>query len=102
MAGMAGDVDDAVRGGTVDPIDAYFGDIDERVERLADTLKTRFEALEADRKRVRGYITRTAILAAIPVVLFLTSGLLQAPLMPHYDTSPIAKLLRRPSTRSRS
>jgi hypothetical protein len=97
MSRMAGDVDDettgSVRGGTVDPIDAYFDGIDERVERLAESLKPRFEALEADRLRVRGYITKIVIVVAIPIVLFFISGLLQAPLMPHYETSPIAKLL---------
>jgi hypothetical protein len=84
MSGMADDVD---------AIDAYFDDIDERVERLRGTLKPRLDALEADRKHVRGYITKIVIVAAIPLVLFFISGLLQAPLMPHYDTSPTAKFL---------
>jgi hypothetical protein len=113
MARMAGDVDDETEGsaaetaavlaaetasgaagGRIDPIDAYFDRIDEQVQHLlASVLKPRLEALEGDRKRVRGYITKIVILVAIPIVLFFISGLLQAPLMPHYDTSPVAKLL---------
>jgi hypothetical protein len=78
----------------MDPIDAYFDTIDQRVEELqATVLKPRLDALEADRQRVRGYIIRSVIVAAIPLVMFFLSGLLQAPLMPHYDTSPLARFL---------
>ena len=86
MSGIAGDVD----GG----IDAYFDGIDERLEALRSTvLKPRLDALEADRQRVRGYIIKIVIVAAIPLVMFFFSGLLQAPLLPLYDTSPAAKFV---------
>ena len=86
MSGMAGDVD----GG----IDAYFDGVDERLDGLRTTvLKPRLEALEADRQRVRGYIIKSVIVAAIPLVLFFFSGFLQEPLLPHYQTSPTARFL---------
>lgn len=113
MSRMADDVDDdaagsevgtaedlaertskGAEGGRIDPIDAYFDRLDERVlDLLATVLKPRLEALEADRKRVRGYITKIVIVLAIPLVLFLVSGFLQAPLIPHYETSPAAKFM---------
>jgi hypothetical protein len=113
MSRMAGDVDDEAEGfaaetaedlaaetatqaggGTVDPIDTYFDSVDQRVENLSTTvLKPRLDALEADRLRVRGYITKSVIVAAIPLVLFFISGFLQEPLLPHYETSPAAKFL---------
>ena len=56
----------------MDPIDAYFDTIDQRVEELqATVLKPRLDALEADRQRVRGYIIKIVIVAAIPLVLSL-------------------------------
>lgn len=77
-----------------DPIEAYFGDIEEQVERLSGTvLKPRLDALEADRLRVRGYIIRIVIVLLIPLLLFFISGFLQAPLIPHYETSPAAKFV---------
>jgi hypothetical protein len=85
---------DGAAGGTVDPIDAYFDGIDERLEGLHGTvLKPRLDALEADRRRVRGYIARCIIVAAIPLLLYFISGLLQAPLLPYYETSPAVKFL---------
>jgi hypothetical protein len=113
MSRMAGDVDDEAEGstaetvedfaaetasgagsGTVDPIDVYFDGIDQRVEDLqATVLKPRLDALEADRRRVRGYIVKIVIVLAMPLVLFLISGLFQEPLLPHYDTSPTAKFM---------
>jgi hypothetical protein len=105
MSGIAGDVDDEAEGsaaetaagtgsGSIDPIDAYFDGIDIQVERLSGTvLKPRLDALEADRRRVRGYIIKIVIVLLIPLFLFFISGLLQAPLMPHYETSPAAKFL---------
>lgn len=104
MSRMADDVDDEAEGsaedtarangGTLDPYEAWVEGIEEHVERLGPTvLKPRLEALEADRLHVRGYITKIVIAVAIPIVLFLISGLLQAPLMPYYETSPVAKLL---------
>lgn len=94
MAGIGGDVDERVRGGEIDPIDAYFDGVDDRLEGLrATVLKPRLDALEADRLRVRGYIIKSIIVAAIPVVLFIVSGFLQEPLLPLYETSPAAKFV---------
>jgi hypothetical protein len=105
MSRIAGDVDDEAEGsaaetaagtgsGSIDPIDTYFDGIDTQVERLSGTvLKPRLDALEADRQRVRGYIVKIVIVLAIPLLMYFISGLLQAPLMPHYETSPAAKFL---------
>ena len=55
-------------------IEEYFDAIDERLEQVCDTvLKPRIEALEAERQKVRGYITRAIVVAAIPAVLFYNS-----------------------------
>lgn len=78
--------------GSETAVESYFDQIDDRVHALFETALTpRLEALEADRLRVRSFIVRAAIAAAIPVLLFIFSERLQILLLPYGDSSPIVR-----------
>lgn len=75
-------------------ISEYFDTVDERLEQVCDTvLKPRLDALEADRQKVRGYVIRAIVIAAIPAVLFFTSDWWLPLLMPYAEGSPIVRVI---------